>query len=246
MKIYIEDLISNSNSKLLSASLLADNSDYSSAISLLVTAFEEKTKAVVLQFLDLGYKLVDNIKDLDYIFKHHDGRHYIGYLIDCVTEIVYDCKDLLNRLINDQKFVEEILTLKVNSKKEELLLLWINQKIDSFINKIEFYQNIEKTRQNGLYIDVLTKGKTRKKITKKDFDFVKNKLNNVHLLSQFLLEIKNNTDKKIIDSLTVSRNNVIEKKIPTHISSSILLIKKERNKTFNEIRKSLISFKNDI
>jgi AbiV family abortive infection protein len=239
----IETLIVNSEQKLEAANLLAKSGDFSTSTAILVTAFEEKSKAVILQFVDLGYQLVNEVSDLDYIFKQHDARHYIGFFVDCIYEVMSELKAILYQFMTDVKFADEILNFLAsgfeNPEIEKQINDWLKRQISSFIEKTTFYKAIETTRQNGLYMDVLAKGGVKKKIDKEDYLFVKNRLNTIHLLSKDIKELKDSNHITIIESIVKSKQNIIQQKMPDHISSSLLLIKSKRNKGFNKIKQTL-------
>lgn len=239
----IERLIVNSEQKLESAQLLSNNGDFSTATAILVTAFEEKSKAVILQFVELGYQLVSDMPELDYVFRQHDARHYIGFFVDCAYEVINDLKTLLYQFMTDVKFSDEILNFLAsgfeNLEIELQINDWLKRKISSFIEKATFYQTIEITRQNGLYMDVLTNGKPKKKIGKEDYLFVKNRLNTIHLLSKDVKELKENNHISVIESLAKSKQDMIQQKMSDHISSSLLLVKSKRSKGFNKIKNTL-------
>lgn len=234
----IQALCIRSNQQLKTAQNSARQGDYGSATSLLVTAFEERTKAVVLQIVDLGFPIVNDFSDLEYIFRQHDARHYIGFFVDCFYEIIEDFKIIIERCRDDKSFIFKIAKFGEDEKIQQDLLDWGLKKIDSFLKKVDFYQNIEQTRQNGLYVDVLNHRFT-KDLTHEDYQFVKSRLKKVHILSKDLFEMKENYELDLLPSIDDSKQKLQETNIPSHLVTAIQLVKKERSKAFNSIRLKL-------
>lgn len=238
----IQALCIRSNQQLKTAQNSAQQGDYGSATSLLVTAFEERTKAVVLQIVDLGFPIMNDLSDLEYIFRQHDARHYIGFFVDCFYEIIEDFKLIIERYRNDKSFKFNIVKFDEEERLQQDLLNWGLNKIDSFIKKIDFYQNIEQTRQNGLYVDVLNH-KFTNELTHEDFLFVKSRLNMIHLLSKDLLEMKEIYELDLFPSIDDSIQKLTQTNISSHLVNAIQLVKKERSKVFNSIKFKLNSFR---
>ena len=240
-QIKINECVRNAEEKLNSAELLANSGDYKTACSILVTAYEERVKAIALQLIDLGFSITDNINDIDYLFKHHDLRHYIGYFIDCLSEIFKDFQKivelikanpepkLLFQLLNDPSTLNEFSN-------------WLLIKINLFIEKIDFYRNIENYRQMGLYVDVVGHGKPNKNLTKDEYEFIKDKLNSVHQLSYFLHEFKPMTieESKQLEKINT---DLIDEQVPIKIKETVDLVKQEKKKLFNKIEGGLFEIK---
>ena len=231
----IHALCDRSNQQLKTAENSAKSGDYGSATSLLVTAFEERTKAVVLQIVDLGFPIVNDYTDLDYIFRQHDARHYIGFFVDCFYEIIEDFKIIIERCRNDKSYIFKLAKFGKDERIQKDLFDWGLTKIDSFLKKVDFYQNIEQTRQNGLYVDVLNHRFT-KDLTHEDYLFVKSRLKKVHVLSKDLFEMKENYELDLLPSIDDSKQKLQETNIPSHLVTAIQIVKKKRSKAFNSIR----------
>ncbi len=245
-KDKIDALILNSNKLLKSSKNISESGDFGTATAILVTAFEEKTKAVVLQIIELGFPIVNNLSDLDYIFRQHDARHYIGYFIDCLYEIINDLKKLIDRFRNDKNYIRKLANFAKDKDVQKDILEWGFKKIESFMAKIDFYQNIERTRQAGLYVDVLNHNFGDQEITENEYKFVKRRLQKVHLLSKDLFNLKLNFDMDELDAIDKSKENLEKANVPIHLLSAIQIVKKERSKAFNILRKQLLYLKDEL
>lgn len=241
----IQALCKRSDQQLKTSRSNAKNGDYGSATSLLVTAFEERTKAVVLQIVDLGLPIINNFSEIEYIFHQHDARHYIGYFVDCFYEIIEDFKIVLERCRNNKDYVFKVARFGQDEETQRELITWGLAKIHSFLEKIDFYKNIEKTRQKGLYVDVLNH-RFSEDLNEEDYLFVKSRLDTIHLLSQELIEMKGLDDMDLLPSLEDSREKIAQTNIPSHLVSAIELVKKERSKAFKFIRNQLIEIQQQL
>ena len=239
----IDLLVSNAIEKLEVAETSAQKNDFKTATALLVTAFEERTKAAVLQFVDLGFPIVNQVTDLDYVFRQHDARHYIGFFVDCMYEVFDDIKPILKEIARDKNYLLSLLKLDQDLEMQMKLIQWIASKTDSFLEKLDFYQNIEKTRQSGLYIDVLDHGTLGASMNEEDYLFIKSRLNTIHLLSSDLKDIKIDHMNGGLPELEDSKNEMLNHDMPSHIVSAIKLVRKERNKVFDDLRIKLKEFK---
>lgn len=243
----IDALCKGAEEKLRISYDIAAKGDFGTATALLVTAFEERTKAVVLQFIDLGLPLTEHFSNIEYIFRQHDARHYIGFIVDCIHEVIEDLITLMNQLRGKKEQIKKMIKFSTDQDTQEKLGQWILKKIDSFCEKIDFYQNIEKKRQNGLYIDILEHGTVNQKLEQNDYLFVKQRLNSVHILSSNLSDMKNNNaDQDQQLSIEEAKQRMIETNTPDYIKDAIKLVKKERNKAFNQIRNKLLEIKQAI
>ncbi len=242
----INELIDNSNSKLRSSELLADVGDYSTGTAILVTAFEEKTKALVLQLTDFGFPLVNDISDLDYIFKHHDMRHFIGFFVDCLYEIFDDALQFALKVMRDREFRETVLIRKWSDEMNIEAFQWFNSKCESFLKKVDFYQNIERQRQCGLYVDVIRNITPNTRITRDDFFFVKERLNAIHKMSDDLKEFSVQLEPDFMKTFNETKVKLVEMNVPSFVVQGIELVKKERNGAFKRIRKIIRDFNDEL
>jgi AbiV family abortive infection protein len=235
------ELMKNADQKLVSAEKLTEIGDFYSASSLLVTAFEERTKALVLQLSIIGFPLKIDCKDWEYIFSHHDSRSYIGFAIDCLYEIIKDLKDELNKMYLDPEYKLKVLNFLNNNELQKSFLKWCILKMESFIDKIDFFQSIQEKRQNGLYVDILRQKNLS--VNKEMYNEIKMKLSSIHKLSEDLIEIKD-----LIDFSNISKSDQwkIKNQFPIILSEKINRIKKERSKYFKQIKKELIDFKEEL
>ncbi|GEM_PF-4513555 len=238
----IRELDNNAEQKLRAAEILASNGDFPTASAILVTAFEERTKALVAQLMELGFPLATEISELDYVFKHHDTRHYIGFFVDCMHEIFDDVLPFFLSIIQDEIFRNKVLKLQFTPEMENAFLNWMKSKTKSFLSKVDFYQNIEKHRQCGLYIDILRDGTTSEQLSKDDYLYIKDRLNAVHSMSKEMKEIKQEQDAHVLESIEDSRKQMLEHNMPSLISQGIEIVKKERKNAFKRIRRELNAF----
>lgn len=244
IKLEIEKCIKNAKEKLDDAEHLANKGSYGTASSILVTAFEERSKAVTLQLIDLGVPL-GNLNEIEYIFTQHHFRHYIGFFVECFSEIIKDLEKVLILIKKDPR-PEAMLELFNNPENIKQLKSWLVEKIDSFSEKIEFYRDIENNRQKGLYVDVL-RGNTPTDMSKKDYDDIKKKLNCIHWISFNLSSILesewwNKGEEKKIFSKDV--NSI--KELPFGVQKTIKVVRKKRGKLFQTMAIKLDNFKQDI
>lgn len=235
----IQELIDNANQKIYSAELLALNGDYGTASSILVTAFEERTKATVLQLIDFGFPLADDISELDYVFKHHDSRHYIGFFVDCLNEVTNDLIPILHKIFTNKEYLLRILAIDLTEEEHSQMTNWINTKKSSFLSKIDFYQNIEKNRQTGLYIDVLNRSSDIKLIAQDDYNYIKERLSNIHILSDDLMKIKTENDRQMMESFEESSQEMDKMEMKLSVAKGLETIRKKRNGAFNYIREQI-------
>lgn len=242
----INALIINSKSKLDAANALASSGDYMTASAILVTAFEERVKAVVIQLLDMGLPIVNDISELEYVFNHHDSRHYIGFFIDCMHEVLEDLFPVLLRMREDKEFMHRVLRNDLSDEMLTSVVAWLKQKSASFITKVDFYQNIEKQRQHGLYIDVLRDGSSKKPMSEEDYLFIKQRLNSVHILSNEIRKVKTDPMSDVIESIEESKQEIANNNAPSYVAKSLQFVRKERNDGFKKIRKVLIGFNESI
>lgn len=240
-KHKINELIINSKSKLDSSEVLALRGDYNTASAILVTAFEERVKALVIQLLDFGLPIVNDLSELEYVFNQHDSRHYIGFFIDCLFEILEDLLPVIQRMGNDKEFKLRIVKIDLTNEMYSSIITWLKKKSLSFIEKVDFYQNIEKKRQQGLYYDVL-KNTHSSEIIKEEYNFIKLRLNSVHILSDELLKVKLEKQQDFIKTLEETKNELIIKNTPSYITKYIQFVRKKRSKGFNKIRSILFNF----
>lgn len=235
------ELMKNADQKLVSAEKLTEIGDFYSASSLLITAFEERTKALVLQLSIIGFPLKIDFKDWEYIFIHHDSRSYIGFAIDCLYEIIKDLKDELNKMYLDPDYKLKVLNIINNNELQKSFLKWCILKMDSFIDKIDFFQSIQERRQIGLYVDILKQKNLL--VNMEMYNQIKMKLSSIHILAEDLIEIKD-----LIDFSNISKSVQwkIKNQFPIILSEKINRIKKERSKYFKKINKELIDFKEEL
>lgn len=241
----IQALCKRSDQQLKTSRTNAKNGDFGSATSLLVTAFEERTKAVVLQIVELGFPIINNFSEIEYIFHQHDARHYIGYFVDCLYEIIEDFKIVLDRCRDDKNYVFKVARFGKDEETQKELIQWGLKKVHSFLEKIDFYKNIEKTRQKGLYVDVLNH-RFSEDLNKEDYLFVKARLNTIHLLSRDLVEMKWFDDSDLMPSLQDSREKMAQTNIPGHLIIAIEIVKKERSKAFKFIKNQLLQIQEQL
>jgi AbiV family abortive infection protein len=236
-----QELMKNADQKLVSAEKLTDIGDFYSASSLTITAFEERTKALVLQLSIIGFPLKINFKDWEYIFSHHDSRSYIGFVVDCLYEIIKDLKVELNKMYLDPEYKLKVLNLLNNNELQNSFLKWCILKMESFIDKIDFFQSIQEKRQNGLYVDILKQKNLS--VNRDMYNEIKMKLSSIHKLSEDLIEIKDLID---FTNISESDQGKLKNQFPIILSEKINIIRKERSKYFKKIKKELIDFKEEL
>jgi len=238
----IEQLTKNADQKLAAAELLASQGDFPTASAITVTAFEERTKALVVQLMELGFPLANELSELEHVFKHHDTRHFIGYFVDCMHEVLTDIFPFLLRLIQDEEFRNAVLKLNLTPEMESSLMNWMKSKTNSFLAKMDFYENIEGQRQCGLYIDILRNGTTNKQLSEEDYLFIKDRLNAVNIMSQEMKGIKSEQDAHVLETIQDSREQMLERNMPSLITQGIKIVKKERRNAFKRLRRELNTF----
>lgn len=244
IKQEIDKCTKNAEAKLSDAEDLANKGSYGTASSLLVTSFEERCKAFTLQMIELGLPL-GNINDIQYIFTQHDFRHYIGFFVECLNEIMTDFDKCLI-LIKKVNSREELLELVLKPENVDVIKRWLPEKIDSFIKKIDFYRNIETRRQKGLYVDIYN-GITPTQTSKQDYENIKLKLNSIHWISSHLsIIIEAEWWNKGAEKRSFLQYSKARESLPEQVQETIIIVKKKRSKLFQIISRKLTSFKNEL
>lgn len=189
-------LQANADSLFNDAKTLVNSGSYGHATSLLIHSSEEYMKAFII-FLDgNGFQFRNRVPGLSNIFVNHKLRYGLALILTLLAILIDDFKVLIPHIKKTNN-----LTFDLKRDKEQLqneMFSYMNTRIQTAIQEVQWFSEAEFLRQNGLYVDYVNEIRTPLRITKMDFDET---LIRIHRLRSFILDYISsfNSKEKIIN-----------------------------------------------
>lgn len=235
-KEYLE-IIARSKQKFRSAELVAENGDYGSAISLLIISNEELVKALFLYFDGIGFRFRE-VKGMKSLFNNHKLRYLSSFVFSILYIVVQD----LMRFILEVKSNKEVLKSIFSSSNsiENSLKSYLDKIVKDIQAELDFFAEIDKQRQIGLYSD----SPDRLQMEKTNYETYHLKLSNINnfiidLIEGFEFDKNNEHVKKI-------RDDFANKNWYLKLGDLIGRVNKPKANPYEEMKLAVESFAKDI
>lgn len=184
---YYPEIKANSQSQYNVGLKLAQEGNNGAAISHLLISTEEAVKGLIVVLDAKGFRF-RNIKGMDVFFKNHEIRFFVGYLIFITTLFGDDLMKSLKKMKEDPNYANELKEMYWDKTKMTLKLKWYFLKKIIIINKeMTWFSKAEIFRQNGFYVDMKGDLSSPLKLTDKEFNEAKKRLQKVNQYTEELI-----------------------------------------------------------
>lgn len=169
-KAYIA-LLDNAQEHLSSAKLLAEKKKYGHAVTLIVLSTEEMVKAVILYFdsYEMGIRKVKGAKRF---FSEHKIRHFFALMFQIMTSAIRPLLAVFNKLKEELHNPE--VEIELTGEIENAIFEKDQEKIKkaySYLNDVmDWWEEADKHKQKGLYVDYKNGLITPREFVKGDYD----------------------------------------------------------------------------
>lgn len=178
---------SNSQSQYNVGLKLAAEGNNGPAISHLLISTEEMIKALIVVLDAKGFNF-RNIKGMNVFFKNHEIRFFVGYLIFIMTLFGEDLVKAMSKMREDPKSIN-LHALYFDKPRLNLKLKWYFLRKFIVINKeMHWFSKAEVFRQNGFYVDMKGDLVSPLKLTDKEFNEAKERLEKINKSTQSLID----------------------------------------------------------
>ena len=229
-KVHHDLLIINSNLRWESALLLANKGDYGGAIANHINSIEEHVKSVIMGLDSKGFEF-RKMPNIDVLMKrNHIIRHFIGFLAFTANTFFNTALDFApkNKSIED---LEKLLSN--NSQLEQLVKLKMYRMIVKMKHAYSDFENLERKRQNGLYVDV---DSSPFDFSAEEYEEIRNKLLSVKLTIKFFLESYLKDDPEFEDEINNLKKTFIESNWYSLLDSLIVEGNRSKSKLFGKVK----------
>ena len=245
--IVSKAIVRNSNKKWRAAKKLAILEEYGGAISFSIISVEELIKAFILAMDGYGFDF-RNMKGVDKFFKDHEIRYTIAFFMFVLSFIWKELQIVLTKIQNNEIDLEKIG--EANSSPEDFIKkkkFWGFRKIIALKRELDWFSNINKLRQDGMYCDYRDSFKTPLSFTDTDYLIVYDRLLGVREIAKGLVDTfvydfesdeKADKVKEIIEKL---RTDFKDKDYYSKISELLKSIGKD--KPLNILKENFENFK---
>lgn len=229
-------ILANSDQCWASGEYLAEKNDYGRAMSLAIISVEELIKCIVI-FLDSKGFRFRQIKGIGVIFKTHQIRYIVAFVMFCFTIFGDDLLRFLQKTFKPDKKTnaEELKALLSDKKKlEKQASAYTLRKIVQISKEIVWFSKVDVLRQNGFYCDYDQQLVNPVHINETAYLEVKLKLSAVRFFGKQFMEIANNEAHAEVNYLL---NEFNDKNLYQKIEA--LLAKHKGNNLFELIEKKI-------
>lgn len=239
----VNELLKNAERKRNSSIILVKNDDIASAIHLQILSMEEDIKAMILMLDAYGFKIIQNIENINSIFKNHRLRFIAGFILSSFSYFKEDI-ERLPVLLRNERLIKAVLNKPTYFLKPVLLYL-VNRAMQ-IQDELYLFSEMERIRQRSNYVDFVNEIHSPSDLTIADFKLVQIrvlKINSTVLLIRRSLKnkhvstdaVKKMNNSKIFEALShitkwSKKNEVKElQKFTSDIQNFIEFISDEDN-----------------
>lgn len=179
LSYFGQKTLENAVKKQKEAEVLSQAGYYDTASFLLITSIEESVKSLIL-FLDYnGFQFRQRVNGIRTVFNQHGLRHNFAFVMLCFNHILKEVNRITKKISSQEPLGFE------NCSVEDWLR-WMNWKIYQLEKEISWFESINETRENGLYVDVVQSSHSYREIGKADYLLILEKAESVSRMVESL------------------------------------------------------------
>jgi AbiV family abortive infection protein len=236
LEVYT-DMVQNSNKKWQSGIKLAENNDFGSAISLAIISNEELIKALIVFFDGNGFRL-RSIKGINALFKNHQLRYLIAYVMFAMGSFINDFTNLINEFRKDPSLINAWINVSSDKRFEfeTWLIDYLKEKFNSLGIEFNWFSNIDRYRQDGLYCDYNNNLKNPIDISKQEYQFAFYRLELVRRIGISFFESINDENLAMQDVLCSIKDGLIKNDFYNKASKIFSSLRNIKENPFDTIK----------
>ena len=238
---YVQD---NADSLFHDAKLLASNSSYGHATSLLIHSTEESMKAFILYLDGKGFQFRKKVNGINNLFVNHKLRYGLAMLLSVLYIFSADLKYLVQKIKSESK-----LTFDFNKDKKQagkILLPFVQNRIKTVIQEVSWFSKAEFIRQEGLYVDSVDEIKTPLHVSKSDFENVLLRIIGMRSFISDYIQSFESTDKIIFQEIDKLKQQFINENWYEKIGKVIEMFKDRKINPLEDLSSFLGEFSDEL
>ena len=172
----------NAKEHIDTAEVLRARNRYGQAITHLITGNEEQVKSLILHLDSVGFQF-RKIKGLNNVFKNHDLRYVISFLMFSLSILAEHINSLGEKLRRNEIQFERITDIENETKNDpeasQEIIERVIYELSKILDEIKFFKSFEEQRQEGMYVDYIQEIKTPSQINYSQYLELKKRIDNV-------------------------------------------------------------------
>lgn len=234
-------MVQNSNKKWHSGIKLAESNDFGSAISLAIISNEELIKALIVFFDGNGFRL-RSIKGINALFKNHQLRYLIAYLMFAMGSFISDFTNLISEFRKDPSLISAWINISSNKRLEfeTWIVEYLRGKFTTLGIEFNWFSNIDRYRQDGLYCDYNNNLKNPIDISKQEYQFAFYRLELVRKIGISFIESINDENLAMQNVLCSIKDGLIKNDFYNKASKIFSSLKNSKENPFDTIKNYIV------
>lgn len=238
LKAY-KQIVLNSDKQWESGKKLAAMGDYGGATSLSVISVEELIKSIII-FLDgKGFEFRSRTEGIQTLFKNHQIRHLIAYLIFVMGVMGDDLISFLEPFRKNPqelpKLIHETQTNPIEFEKK--VQRYALRKMVLLRQEFIWFSKIDIFRQDGFYCDYDEQLKNPIDIGEDDYKGLHFRLEKVRKVGKGLIDSFNDQESALTEHVKKMKEDMITKNYYVFIGKALSKVRQTRGNPFEHIIK---------